>query len=95
VLAGIGGPVRVPPGGRGADTEPGRQLGERLAFTQVGEDQEGLLARVQLAPERPDRGTVPADDPGREGEGLAGQRQRGTIEQHGKPLVLMMRVLVD
>src|SRR5262249_52102149 len=65
--------------------EPGGELGERLAFAQVDQDQEGLLPGVQLPPQRADRDPVAADDPGREGEGLRRQRQRGTVEQHGSP----------
>ena len=38
----------VSPGRGGADPEPGRQLGERLALAQVGQDQERLLPGVQL-----------------------------------------------
>ena len=37
--------VHVPPGRRGPDPEPGRELGERLALAQVGQDQQGLLRR--------------------------------------------------
>ena len=86
----------VPPGRRGSHREPGRQLGERLALAQVSKDEQGLLPRVQPAPARLDRLAVPADDPGRIVQGLAGQRQRGTIEQQWKPLVMVMkRVLVD
>jgi hypothetical protein len=77
--------LHVPPGRRGSHREPGRQLGERLALPQVGQDQQGLLAGVQLPPPRPDRLAVPPDDPGRIVQGLAGQRQRGTVEQHGSP----------
>jgi Transposase DDE domain len=76
----------VPPGGRGADAEPRGELGECLAFAQVGQDQQRLLAGVQLPPVRPDSCAVAADDPGHEGERLAGQRQqRGTVEQHESP----------
>jgi hypothetical protein len=50
---------------------------ERLALAQAGQDQQGLLAGVQLPPGRPGRPAVAADDPGGEGEGLAVQRQRG------------------
>ena len=61
---------------------PCGQFGERLAFTQAGEDQQGLLPGTQLPPARPDRGPVAADDPGHEGEGLTGQgsaaRQKST-----------------
>jgi hypothetical protein len=48
--------------------EPGRQLRERLAL-QVSQYQQSLLAGVQLPPPLPGRGPVPADQPGREGEG--------------------------
>ena len=65
--------------------DAGGQMGECLAFAQVGQDQERLLARVQLPPGRPDRSPVAADDPGGEGEGLGRQRQRGTVENHGSP----------
>jgi hypothetical protein len=37
--------VHVPPGGGPADPEPSRELGERLALAQVGEHEQGLLAR--------------------------------------------------
>src|SRR4029079_7609171 len=50
--------VHVPPGRRDADREPGRELGERLAFAQVGQDEQGLLPGVQLPPARPDRLSV-------------------------------------
>jgi hypothetical protein len=36
--------------GGGADAEPGRQLGERVSFAQVGQDQQSLPAGVELAP---------------------------------------------
>jgi hypothetical protein len=75
----------VPPGRGPADPETGCQVRERLAFAQVGEHEQGLLPGVQLPPPRPDRLQVPPDDPGRVVEGLAGQRQRGTVEQHGSP----------
>ena len=45
--------LHVSPGRRGADLEAGRQVGERLAFPQVDQDEKGLLARVELAPARP------------------------------------------
>ena len=77
----------VAPGGGGADAEPGGQLGERLAFAQVGQHQQGLPAGVELAPARPDLPAVAADDPGDVGEGLGRQRQRGRVEKHGSPLV--------
>ena len=44
-----------------------------------------LPAGVQLPPPRPDRLAVPAYDPGRIVQRLAGQRQRGTVKQHGSP----------
>jgi hypothetical protein len=75
----------VSPGCRGAHAEPGCQLGKCLALAQVGQDQEGLLARIQLPPQRADPDPVPADKPGHEGGGLAGQRQRSTVKQHGSP----------
>ncbi len=62
--------VYIPPGGRGADTEPGREIGECLALAQAGQHEQGLLAGVQPAPQRPDRGAMPADDPGHEREDL-------------------------
>jgi hypothetical protein len=68
-----------------ADPEPGREAGERLAFAQAGQDQEGLLLRVQLPPQRAERDPVAADDPGREVQGLTRQRQRGTAGKHGSP----------
>jgi hypothetical protein len=40
----------VPPRGGRSHPEPGRDLRERLSFPQVNKDQEGLLARVELAP---------------------------------------------
>ena len=42
--------IYTAPGGGGADAEPGGQLGERLAFAQIGQDQQGLPASVELAP---------------------------------------------
>jgi hypothetical protein len=47
--------LHIPPGSRGADREPGRKLRERLAFAQVSEHEQGLLAGVQPPPPRPDR----------------------------------------
>ena len=84
----------VPPGGGGADAESGRQLGERLAFAQVGQYQQGLLPGVELAPRRADQPAVTADDPSGVIQGLAGQRQRGRVEKHLEPLG-EMRILVD
>ena len=78
--------VHVPPGRGDADTEADGQAGERLAFAQASQDEQRLLAWVQLPPQRPDRLPVAADDSGGEGEGLAGQRQRGTVEKHQEPL---------
>jgi hypothetical protein len=43
------------------------------------------LGRVQLAPARPDRGPVAADDPGHIGQGLGRQRQCSTAEKHQGP----------
>jgi hypothetical protein len=54
------------------DPEPGGQLGECLAFAQVGKDQERPLPGVQPPPQRPDRSPVAADDPGRVVEKKAG-----------------------
>ena len=68
--------------------EPGRQLGERLAFAQVDQDEQRLLPGVQLPPPRPDRLQVAADEPRHVVHGLAGQRQRGTVEKQLEPLVL-------
>jgi hypothetical protein len=70
----------VPPGRGGADAKPGGQFGERFAFTQVGQHQQGLPSRVELAPGRPDLPAVAADDPGDVAEGLGRQRQRGRVE---------------
>ena len=86
-LRGAGGQQRdslghVPPGGRRAYPESGRDLRERLSFAQVDEHEQGLLPGIQLPPQGPDRGPVPADDPGDEGKGLARHRQRGTVKQH-------------
>ncbi len=83
--------VHVPPGRGHTDPEPGRELGERLALAQVGQDQQSLPPGVQLPPQRPDRGPVAADDPGRVVEGLAGQPQRGTVGQHGSPWEWLMK----
>ena len=77
--------VHVPPGRGSPYPEPGRDLGERLALAQIDQDQQGLLPGVQLPPGGPDRDLVPADDPGHKGEGLARQRQRGTVQKHGSP----------
>jgi hypothetical protein len=46
-LRGAGGqqrhrPGEISPGGGGIDAEPGGQLGERLAFAQAGQDEQGL-----------------------------------------------------
>ena len=54
-------------------------------FAQVGQDQQGPPARVQLAPRRAGPLAVAPDDPGGVIQGLAGQRQRGRIEKHGSP----------
>ena len=43
---------------------------ERLAFTQVDEDEQRFLAGAELPPPRPERLEVPADGPGDEVEGL-------------------------
>ena len=48
-----GGFCDVPPGGGGADAEPGGQLGEGVAPAQVGQHQQGLPSRAELAPGRP------------------------------------------
>ena len=77
--------VRVPPSCGPADPEPGRQLGERLAFPQVSQDEQGLLPGAELPPPRPDGLQVAADDSRRVVQRLAGQRQRGTVEKHGSP----------
>jgi hypothetical protein len=45
-----------------------------------------LRPGVRLPSQRPDRGPVPADDPGDEGQRLARQRQRGTVEKQLEPL---------
>ena len=54
-LRGPGGQQRhglgdIPPGGGGADAEPGGQLGERIALAQVRQDEQGLLPGAELAP---------------------------------------------
>jgi hypothetical protein len=78
----VGDLVNVAPRCGPANAEPGRELVERVAFAQVGQDKHRLLTRAQLPPPRPDRLQVPADDPGGEVEGLRRQRQRGTVKQH-------------
>jgi len=40
----------VAPCGSGADAEPGRQLRKRLALAEMGQHQQRLLTRVELAP---------------------------------------------
>jgi hypothetical protein len=40
----------VPPGGSGADAEPGCQFRECVAFAQVSQDEQGLPTGVELAP---------------------------------------------
>ena len=72
----------IPPGRGPADPEAGRQVLECLAFAQVSQHEQGLLAGVQLPPPRPEGLQVPADNPGGEVQGLAGQRQHSTVEQH-------------
>jgi hypothetical protein len=62
--------VDVAPRRGPADPEPGGQFVERFAFAQVGEHEQGFLARVEFPPPRADRLQVPADDPGGEVEGL-------------------------
>jgi hypothetical protein len=74
--------------------EPGCHLRERLPLTQVHQDQQGLLAGVQLPPRRPDHRPVLANNPSDEGKGLVRQRQRGTVEKHGKPLVFDEEIVV-
>jgi len=97
-LGGSGGQQRhglgdVPPGGGGggggggADAEAGRQFGERLAFAQVGQHQQRLPARGELAPGRADLPAVAADDPGAVDGGLARQWERGRAEKHLEPSV--------
>ncbi len=58
----VHGLVHISPGRRDTDPEPGRELGERLAFPQVDQDEQGLLPGVQLPPARPDRLAVAADE---------------------------------
>jgi hypothetical protein len=53
----------------------------------VDQDQQGLPARIQLAPARADLRAVTADHPGHIGQGLGRQRQRSTVEKHGSPCV--------
>ena len=83
--------LHVPPGSGRADPEPGREAGERIAFAQVDQDQEGLLPGVRLPPQRADPDPVAADDPGREVQGLT----RGAAAKHGRkpcqPLVVVMK----
>ena len=86
--------AHIPPRGSGGDAEPGGDLGERVTFAQVGQHQQGLPGRGELAPARADPGPVTADDPGNVGEGLARQRQRGTVEKQLESLVSEL-VLVD
>jgi hypothetical protein len=69
----------VPPSRSGADAEPGRQYGERLALAQVSQDQQGLPTGIQLPPARPDPRMVAADQAGDIGQGLARQRQRSIV----------------
>ena len=60
----LDGLLDVAPGRRGPDPGTRRELGERLAFAQLSQHEQRLLARVQLPPGRPDRPAVPSDDPG-------------------------------
>jgi hypothetical protein len=57
--------------------QPGRQLGGRLAFVQVGQDQQRVLLGFEIAPVRADLPPVTADNPGCVGEGRARQRRHG------------------
>jgi hypothetical protein len=70
----------------GAYPEPGGQIGECLALAQVGQHQQGLPSRVELAPARAYVLAVTADDSGDVGEGTGRQRQRGRAEKARKPL---------
>jgi hypothetical protein len=45
--------LHIPPGGRGANGEPGRKLRERLAVAQASKHEQSLLAAVQPPPPRP------------------------------------------
>ena len=78
--------LHIPPGGGGPDREPRRELGERLAFAQVNQDEQGLLLRAQLPPGRAGRRPVAAYDAGHEGRSLQEQRQHGRTAW--KPLVV-------
>jgi hypothetical protein len=55
--------AHIPPGGGGADAEPRRQIGERLTFAQVRQDQQRPLPRVALTPARANLPAVTADHP--------------------------------
>ena len=85
---------RIPPRGRGAHSKPGCKLGECLALAQVGQHQQRLPPRVELAPARPNLPAVTPDDPGGVSERLGRQRQRGRVESIEAPW-WQKRILVD
>jgi hypothetical protein len=62
--------VHVLPCGLGTDAEPGAEAGECLAFAQLGQYQQRLLAGIQLPSARPDPRAVAADHLGHEGQVL-------------------------
>jgi hypothetical protein len=68
---------------------------ESLHLAQVGQDQQSLLAHVQLAPGRADPPSVAADDPSGVIQGLAGQRQRSQGWKSIWSPWRRMRILVD
>jgi len=66
----------------GPDPGGGQVMDSAAASAAPSFGRQGLPARVQLAPARPDLAPVAADHPGHTGQGLGRQRQRGTVGQH-------------
>lgn len=71
--------VHVPPGGRGGDPEPRRELRQRLVLAQMHQRQQGLLKAAQLAPPRAAFTPSGMDQPRNVLDQLMRDVERGTI----------------
>lgn len=70
-LVGAGGLAYVPPRGGGREAKACGELGEGFAFSQGGQDGQGLGCGLQAAPPRPAGLAVGADGAGEEVRGAA------------------------
>jgi len=87
--------LHIPPRGRRRHPEPRSEFGECLTFTQVGQDEQGLLPGVRPPPDRPFGLPVAPDHPGDVVQGLILTRPYASGSPTARAPVIAATILVD